>query len=147
MPLRLRATSPIYCGKCGKRRGLAHVCMVRRAGGRTQVKAPRITLATCPRCGREYANPFTHTCVRGTGDLKRRKAAAERAERKRKAEQLRQARRAERARRQATGGPSPSAQHRYQTCRDEDCQRRPCVAYRQGFEDGREVARVGEGRQ
>ena len=27
-------------------------------------------------------------------------------------------------------------QHRYASCRDEDCDRPLCVAYREGFEDG-----------
>jgi hypothetical protein len=27
-------------------------------------------------------------------------------------------------------------QHRYQTCRDEDCQRYACRIYREGFRDG-----------
>jgi hypothetical protein len=147
MPLRLRATSPVYCGKCGRRRGLMHVCVVRRANGRTRIKAPGISLATCSRCGQDYANPFTHTCPSRPGDFKRRKAAAERAERKRKAEQLRQRRREERARRREAGGPVPTARHLPQTCRDEDCQRRACVAYRLGFADGRDVARAGEGRE
>ena len=27
-------------------------------------------------------------------------------------------------------------QHRYQTCRDEDCQRFACRVYREGYQDG-----------
>jgi hypothetical protein len=27
-------------------------------------------------------------------------------------------------------------EHRYQTCRDEDCQRFACRVYREGFDDG-----------
>ena len=30
-------------------------------------------------------------------------------------------------------------EHRYQTCRNEDCERFPCRVYREGFRDGREV--------
>lgn len=143
MPLRIRATSPVYCGKCGKRRGLLHTCVVRRPNGRTRVKAPRVMLVSCPDCGKPYANPLTHTCASRPGDFKRRKAAAERRERKRKADQLRERRREEQARRRAQGGPVPSQRHMPQTCRDQDCRRTACVAYRQGYEDGREVARAG----
>jgi flagellar biosynthesis/type III secretory pathway protein FliH len=31
-----------------------------------------------------------------------------------------------------------SAEHRYQTCRDEDCDRFPCRIYREGYRNGRE---------
>lgn len=30
-------------------------------------------------------------------------------------------------------------QHHYRTCRDEDCQRQACMAYKEGFEDGFEA--------
>jgi hypothetical protein len=147
MPLRIRATSPVYCGKCGKRRGPLHTCIVRRPSGRAKVKAPRVTLARCPRCGKDYASPLTHVCPSRRGDFKRRKAAAERAARKRKAEQLRQQRKAEAARRRAQGGPSKRTDHHYSACRDEDCRRLACRAYRdgvdRGFEAGREAGRTG----
>jgi hypothetical protein len=116
MPLRIRVASPVYCGKCGKRRGLAHVCMVRRASGRTRVKAPSVSLATCPRCGKPYANPFTHACTVKT-DFKRRSAAA-----------------AKRAKAAAPKHQAPK--HDYRTCRDTDCQRYACVAYRDGYDNG-----------
>jgi hypothetical protein len=63
MPLRIRATSPVYCGKCGKRRGLIHTCIIRRPNGRTRLKAPKVMLVSCPNCGKPYANPFTHVCA------------------------------------------------------------------------------------
>jgi flagellar biosynthesis/type III secretory pathway protein FliH len=31
------------------------------------------------------------------------------------------------------------SEHRYQTCRDEDCQRFACRIYREGFENGYET--------
>jgi hypothetical protein len=31
-------------------------------------------------------------------------------------------------------------EHRYQTCRDPDCQRYACRVYREGFEAGRAIA-------
>jgi hypothetical protein len=140
MPLRIRATSPVYCGKCGKRRGPLHTCIVRKPAGRTKVKAPKLTLFDCPRCGKPYANPLTHVCPSRRGDFKRRKAAAARRERKRKAEELRRRHKAERARRRAQGGTRPSGKHRYDRCPDKDCPRLPCRAYREGVERGLEEA-------
>jgi hypothetical protein len=31
--------------------------------------------------------------------------------------------------------------HNYRTCRDVDCQRQACVAYKEGFDDGFEAGR------
>lgn len=140
MALRIRATSPVYCGKCGKPRGILHTCVVRRSRGRTRLKAPKVMLASCPRCGSPYANPFTHVCQGKRGDFKRRKAAAERRERRRKREQLAAQRKAERAARRAAGGAQPRAQHNYQTCADEDCRRLACRAYSEGYEAGADAA-------
>jgi hypothetical protein len=139
--VKIRATSPVYCGRCGQRRGLVHTCIVRRPRGRAKVKAPRVTLIKCGRCGQEYANPLTHVCPPKRGDFRRRKAAAERAERKRKAAELRARRKAEAARRRAAGGARPRAQHNYATCREADCQRRDCRIYREGIERGMAAAR------
>ena len=142
MPLRIRATSPVYCGKCGKPRGLLHTCIVRRPAGRTKIKAPRVMLVSCGSCGKPYVNPLSHVCPgRPAGDFKRRKTAAARRERKRKAEQLRRQRREETARRRAQGGPQRSTGHRYDTCRDPDCRRALCRAYREGVERGFEAGR------
>jgi predicted metal-binding protein len=79
MALRIRVTSPVYCGKCGKRRGFAHVCIVRRPNGRTRLKTPGVMLASCPNCGKPYANPLTHVCASKRGDFGRRKAEHEKA--------------------------------------------------------------------
>jgi hypothetical protein len=117
MPLRIRVTSPVYCGRCGKRRGLVHTCIVRRATGRTRVKAPSASLATCGRCGQTYANPLTHVCGSKPGDFKRRKAAA-----------------AKRAKAAAPKAARP--QHDYRTCRDPECRRYGCTAYRDGYANG-----------
>jgi len=141
VPVKIRATSPVYCGRCGKPRGLMHTCIVRRPSGRTRIKAPAVELATCGRCGRSYANPLTHVCPSKPGDFKRRKAAAERAERKQKATQLREQRRAEAARRRAAGGPQRRAGHDYHSCRDAACNRALCRAYREGIERGFAAAR------
>jgi len=137
VPLKPRVTSPVYCGRCGKRRGLVHTCIVRRPG--TRLKAPRVQLATCSRCGQSYTNPLTHVCPSKRGDFKRRKAAADRAARKRKAAEQRERRRAEAARRRAQGGPQRSQQHRYETCNDSNCQRATCRAHKEGYLNGLET--------
>jgi hypothetical protein len=142
MALRIRATSPVYCGKCGKRRGLMHTCIVRRPSGRTRLKKPKVMLVSCSSCGQPYVNPLTHVCRgRPPGDFKRRKAAAERAARRRKAAEQREQRRAEAARRRAQGGPQKRPGHNYASCRDRDCNRALCRAYREGIERGFESAR------
>jgi hypothetical protein len=140
MALRPHVSSPVYCGKCGKRAWPLHTCMVRRANGKTRLKAPKITLVRCPGCGKDV-NPFTHTCRPRAGDFKRRKAAHERVERKRKAAEQRRARQAEAARRRAQGGPQRRPGHDYHSCREADCNRALCRAYREGIERGMEAAR------
>jgi hypothetical protein len=125
MALRIRVTSPVYCGKCGKRRGLAHVCMIRRPDGRTRLKAPKVMLASCPSCGKPYANPLTHVCASRPGDFKRRKAAAAKRDKA-----------AARAARPKLQRPA----HDYATCRDEYCRRYACVAYRDGYANGAAAA-------
>jgi transcription elongation factor Elf1 len=137
MPLKLRIRAQLAtCGTCGKPKGnpFTHVCVTRldrpRRPGRTTVR-PKVSasLAACGSCGQSYANPITHVCApksdfrkRAAADARRR--AAE--EKKRKAA----ARRAKAAARPAR----PS--HNYRTCRDKDCTRAACEAYREGFEDG-----------
>ncbi len=132
MAVKLRATSPVYCGRCGKRRGLVHTCIVRQPSGKTRVKSPAVF--KCPRCGQEYGNPLSHVCSPRRGDFKRRKARAERAERQRKAAQLRAERRAERAAKPAGGGQRSG--HDYRTCQDDDCQRMTCRVHKEGFASG-----------
>jgi hypothetical protein len=117
MALRIRVTSPVYCGKCGRRRGPLHTCIVCRANGRTTLKAPKVMLASCPRCGKPYSNPFSHVCVSKRGDFKRRKAQA-----------------GKRAKAATPKLQRPA--HDYQTCRDPDCRRYGCVAHRDGYDRG-----------
>ena len=123
MGLRI-AASLMKCGACGKRYSnpLTHVCYNPRGhGARVQVK-PRVT-ADCPKCGKPVSSPLTHVCSVRTDFRKR---AAEH-----KKKQAAEKRRAARA-----GKP----QHDYHSCRDGDCQRRTCVAYREGFEDAMQSA-------
>jgi len=126
----------VRCGRCGRRYSnpATHVCAGRRKG-RTRVKPAVSVSAECPRCGRRYSNPLGHTCASKPGDFKRRRAAAEK---RRRAEESarRKAAAAERRRNRP--------QHRYETCRDDGCERVGCVAYRtgyhEGFADGMEAA-------
>jgi len=114
------AASLMKCGQCGKRYSnpLTHVCYNPRGRGpRLRVK-PRLTV-DCPRCGKPVANPLTHVC-KVPSDF-----------RKRLAEQKKQQARARRKKARAA-----AAQHDYHACADQDCRRRACLAYREGFADG-----------
>lgn len=73
---------------------------------------PKVSFGRCGTCGKEIKNPLTHACAVKT-DFKRRKKAAQKQGRK-------QGRRG----------------HNYRTCRDEDCGRPACEAYREGYELG-----------
>jgi hypothetical protein len=118
------AASLMKCGQCGKRYSnpLTHVCYNPRGKGpRLQVK-PRVTV-DCPRCKKPVTNPLTHVCSVRT-DFRRRLAE--------------QRKREKAARRAAARAAAPK--HDYHSCRDGNCQRQTCTAYREGFEDGRESA-------
>jgi hypothetical protein len=71
-------------------------------------------------------------------DAARIRRQRERERRQRAAEARRTTPRRERTRKPATSparrAPNPN-EHRYDMCRDDECQRRACVAYRQGVED------------
>jgi hypothetical protein len=106
------------CGRCRKSYSnpFGHTCVapVGRRPGKTKLMPS--ASATCPKCRKPYGNPFTHTCTVRT-DFKRRttKAKKDAAAAKRKARPQH---------------PRPSA------CRDGDCKRAACQAYREGREDG-----------
>lgn len=119
MGLRI-AVSLMKCGQCGKRYSspLTHVCYNPRGHGPRLAVKPRVTV-DCPACGKPVTNPLTHVCKVRT-DF-----------RKRLAEQKKQQRAAKRAKARAE-----AAKHDYHSCGDPDCQRRLCVAYREGHEDG-----------
>jgi hypothetical protein len=123
----------------------------------------RGALFHCGRCGKSYSNPFGHVCT-SSGDFKRRGAAhkkstaaaavrekksaaraketAARQARRQREDEGRRARRAKelaaaRARKEKTAASRPARpEHRYEACREEDCERIPCAAYREGREDG-----------
>lgn len=79
---------------------------------------PKISFGKCGTCGKEIKNPLTHTCTVKTDFKRRRKAAAKKARKTRQ------------PRKQAQSA------HSYRTCRDPDCPRVACGAYRDGVQDG-----------
>ena len=110
----------VVCGRCGKpRTGLRHDC-VSNSKRKATVK-PAITFGTCGKCRKPIGNPLTHTCAPNS-DFKRRKARAAKRAKAREREKARQKRQADK--------------HDYQTCRDDDCPRSLCVAYKTGWKHG-----------
>jgi hypothetical protein len=107
--------SLFHCGRCGKRYSnpLGHVCVTRldRKARTGKTTLDPKAAATCARCRKPLGNPLTHTCTVKTDFRARRKAAAK-----------------------ASKPARP--QHRYEACRDEDCHRTGCTAYREGRELG-----------
>ena len=103
------------CGRCGKPRGLTHVCT--SGGNRNATIKPQVSFGTCPQCKKPQGNPLTHTCA-PKSDFKRRKAAYDRQQRA-KARKKRQ-----------------KETHDYQACTDNDCPRPVCVAFRTGYATG-----------
>jgi hypothetical protein len=107
-----------HCGRCRKSYSnpFGHRCVSRMGArvGKTKLK-PSLS-AKCPKCRKDMGNPLIHTCTTRT-DFKRRTAKAKKdaaaAKRKGRPEH-----------------PRPSA------CRDSDCKRAGCVAYRDGHDDG-----------
>lgn len=102
--------------------------------------------AECQVCHKRYTNPLTHTCVVKTDFGKRKragerraKAEARRARRKAAADRRKAAaaerRKAARAKRSAPARRPSRPQHDYRLCRDQDCERYACVAYRDGIAD------------
>jgi hypothetical protein len=114
----------VKCGRCGKRYNnpLTHVCVARmdRKTKPTRLKPQvRATLIQCGKCGKSYTNPLTHTCVtrltrKQKNILAKRRKPAPKPARK----------------------PAAKPAHNYRVCRDSDCHRPPCQAYREGYDDG-----------
>ena len=149
---------------------LGHVCAVRNPRGKVKIKPrASASLAKCGTCGKPYSNPLGHVCTVKT-DFRKRKAsagrraaagekrakraaarakevAARRARRERENEARRarraredEGRRRRRAKEQAPGGRAARDKHDYRNCRDHDCERQACEAYREGVADGAEKA-------
>jgi len=115
--VKLRASFALFrCGRCNRTYAnpLGHMCVVRmdrKSPVRKTTVAPKADLsAGCGTCGKPMGNPLTHVCVIRS-DFKKRKAAA--------------------AKRTAV-----KPRHLYQSCRDDDCQRVPCTAFRDGRAEG-----------
>jgi|HubBroStandDraft_2_1064218.scaffolds.fasta_scaffold01897_14 hypothetical protein len=150
---------------------LKHVCSGRRRG-RTRVKPKLSVVTSCPSCGKQASLTHVCSnkgdFARRQRAVKRKAAAAERkaaaAERRRKTnERIGNARRAERhranqrlarerersaervkaARAKARPARKPGRpRHDYRNCRDADCERVACEAYREGVEDGADAERA-----
>jgi len=166
MGLKLRIKGGLFrCGRCRKswNSPLGHDCIVRNPRGRMRLK-PRLRIsATCGKCGKPYAGPLGHVCT-NRGDFAKRKRQAAAGEKREKARAARagevaarrarrqkenEARRARRAAedaarrgrraREAAQSKAPRV-HDYRNCRDHDCERAACEAYREGITDGTEMA-------
>ena len=100
---------PLYeygCSACGRTSEISH-----------RMSDP--PAVDCPLCGRAVTNPLAHVCKVRT-DFRKRLA-------ERKRQQAKAAREKARAQR---------PQHDYHACRDPDCRRRTCTAYKEGYADG-----------
>jgi hypothetical protein len=123
MKLKVRGAL-FHCGRCGKSYSnpFGHECVSRmdRRGGKTTL-SPKVStsLGKCPKCRKPLGNPLTHTCTVRT-DFKARTAKARKDEAAAKRAAARKAR----------------PEHRYEACRDEDCKRIPCTAYKEGDREG-----------
>ena len=112
--MRNRPRLTITCGRCGKpREGIRHVCVSTRE--RPMTLKPSINFGKCPTCKKTITNPLTHVCA-PKSDFKKRKRAAEKREKARKKRQ--------------------AEQHPFESCRDDQCKRPQCVAYRTGWHQG-----------
>jgi len=120
----------VRCGRCGRRYSnpFSHLC-AGRGRSRTRVRPKFSASVKCPRCGKQYANALTHVCGSKPGDFKRRAASAEK---RRKAEAAARRKAEAAARRKARR----AQQHDYGTCRDRDCERAACEAYKSGYDNG-----------
>lgn len=119
----------ITCGRCGKPRGLRHVC-VSSSKRKATVKAGW-SFGQCPKCRKTITNPLDHTC-RPKSDFRRRRSAAAKQEAKDKRAQGASIAKVGRSRQR---GPA-KAKHDYLTCSDGDCQRSLCVAFKTGYKTG-----------
>jgi hypothetical protein len=107
----------VVCNRCGKPRGLTHVCVSNSR--RKQTLKPRLSYGTCPKCRKPYTGlPVTHACA-PPSDFKRRKKKYEQEQR----EKARKAR----------------PKHDYAECSDSECKRSLCVAFKSGRELGDEA--------
>jgi hypothetical protein len=110
----------LICQRCRQpRTGLFHTC--RTNSNRSAKVKFTASWPKCSTCGKD-ARPL-HKCGSAKGDFGKRKRAAQKSSK---------TTRPTSSRRSTTGKP----QHLYQSCRDRDCQRPACVAYREGLRLG-----------
>ncbi|MGH3205692.1 MAG: hypothetical protein ACRDP5_27110 [Streptosporangiaceae bacterium] len=119
----------ITCGRCGKPRRLRHAC-VSPSRRKATIKAGW-SFGQCPKCRKTITNPLAHDCRPKTG-YKRRRRAAQTQEAKDKRAQAASTARVKRSRQRGPAKPK----HDYTTCRDDDCHRTACVAFRTGYHLG-----------
>jgi flagellar biosynthesis/type III secretory pathway protein FliH len=108
----------VVCGRCGKPRGLAHVCVSNSR--RRQAVKPQLSFGKCEKCKKPVGNPLTHVCA-PRSDFKARKAKHDK-EQRAKARKKRQ-----------------QQAHDYTACADNECKRALCVAYKTGWKSGDEA--------
>ena len=122
--MRNRPRLVITCGRCCKpRTGIRHDCIVSsgRAARRKATLKPQITFGKCETCKKPLGNPLTHVC-KPKSDFKARKSRAAKQAKERERAKARKKRQAE--------------QHPFESCRDDQCKRPQCVAYRTGWHQG-----------
>jgi hypothetical protein len=122
----------ITCGRCGKPRGLRHVCIARN-NRKATVKAGW-SFGQCPKCRKTVSNPLNHTCT-PRSDYKRRRSAADKQARTERRNQQQSLGKVKRSRQRGPAKPK----HDYQTCTDNDCQRPVCVAFKTGYKAGHQA--------
>lgn len=126
---------PLFtCGACGKRHSnpLGHTCSSKGDFGKRKRAAARAAATAERRRKREAHRRRVNDRVAAVRKRERARAGERvRRERQKAAERVRKARA---ARKPARRSARPA--HSYQTCRDQDCQRIACEAYRQGLDDG-----------
>jgi hypothetical protein len=138
-----RKRRPLFtCGRCGRGYSspFGHVC----AGGgdfakRTRAKK-RADEAAARREKRKADRAATKRRERDqTGEARK----AENGRSRTRVAAARKAERAKAARKRPPSRPRPQ-RHDYRNCRDHDCQRDACEAYREGVADGIELAEAGQ---
>jgi hypothetical protein len=118
--LRNRPRLAITWGRCGKpRTGIRHDC-ISNSNRRATLK-PSVNFGKCGTCKKTIVNPLTHVCVVKGGFKRARSKAARQAKERERA----------RARKKRQAG-----QHPFESCRDDQCKRPQCVAYRTGWHQG-----------
>lgn len=125
MALKLKIRPVFTCGRCRRKfsNPLGHVCVsASRKGGRVKLAPGAVTVAKCDSCGKQISHPLAHVCGSKRGDFSRRKA--------------------EHAKRVKAARRKPRQVHDYRRCRDEDCRRVACEAWREAWAEGREIGRA-----